>query len=297
MKYQIFEPEGVYKEYVEYFWTISHRHHESGSFTFSTFADSCPGIVLQQTPAGTGLIRNGKSLPLLYSYGAAISPSHYVGRKGLIAAGAVLKPAAGFELFGLNMKDLTNSYRSFQEADSSSPLNDFFCRADQALVALKAYLHIRLQQRRPVASFVQECLRLIDCSKGTISVNALLSALKVSERHLERTFARCIGVSPRLYLLLNKFKLALEILRHDMDTRLVDIAYDTGFSDQAHFNHVVKRFSGFTPRELKHQFRYAMPNGVLTGGERDAILSVSEPLASQSHITDVYEALMNYGAA
>ena len=72
-----------------------------------------------------------------------------------------------------------------------------------------------------------------------------------SERQLRRKFHKHIGVSPKMFCRIVRFKQALKALRRPARTPLLDIALDAGYYDQAHFIHDFKRFYGDTPSALQ----------------------------------------------
>ena len=51
-----------------------------------------------------------------------------------------------------------------------------------------------------------------------------------------------------------RFESASTILR-DTDSKIIEVAFSSGFTDQAHFSRAFRRISGVTPRQFREQAR------------------------------------------
>lgn len=87
-------------------------------------------------------------------------------------------------------------------------------------------------------------------SKGLARVERLAGQTGWSYRHLARRFADQIGLPAKTYARLLRFEHAIGLLRERQSGRLADVAAETGFFDQAHFNRDFRSFAGCTPSEL-----------------------------------------------
>lgn len=88
-------------------------------------------------------------------------------------------------------------------------------------------------------------------------VNAVASDLGVSERHLRRVFHETIGVSPKAFARLMRFRRALRAARSDDQARWASIAADAGYYDQAHLIAEFRAITGSTPRSFLGELRAA----------------------------------------
>lgn len=77
---------------------------------------------------------------------------------------------------------------------------------------------------------------------------ARLSNLSLSS--LERHFKKESGMTPKKFLMHNRFRLVLQDIARADVTDWQDIVYRYNYYDQAHMIKEVKRFSGLTPSEL-----------------------------------------------
>lgn len=89
------------------------------------------------------------------------------------------------------------------------------------------------------------------------SVNAVAADLRVSERHLRRVFRETIGVSPKTFARLARFRGALRAAREADHASWASIAAAAGYYDQAHLIAEFRAIAGVTPQELLGELRAA----------------------------------------
>jgi len=94
--------------------------------------------------------------------------------------------------------------------------------------------------------------RLIDAN-----VNAVADDLGVSERHLRRVFRETIGVSPKTFAKLTRFRRAVGAARAENHGSWATIAAAAGYYDQAHLIREFRAIAGVTPRVLLGELRAA----------------------------------------
>jgi AraC-like DNA-binding protein len=93
------------------------------------------------------------------------------------------------------------------------------------------------------------------------NVNAVAVDLGVSERHLRRVFHETVGVSPKAFAKLARFRRALHAAREGGQTSWASIAAAAGYYDQAHLIAEFRAIAGVTPRALLDELRAAPPLG------------------------------------
>jgi AraC-like DNA-binding protein len=79
--------------------------------------------------------------------------------------------------------------------------------------------------------------------------------LGTSERQLRRTCTAAYGYGPRTLRRIVRFQAALELLGRTDGPGLGEVAYRSGFSDQAHLSREVGALSGLTPSALRGALR------------------------------------------
>jgi len=101
---------------------------------------------------------------------------------------------------------------------------------------------------------VEQALELIN--RGVYNVSQISSAIYCEERTLRRHFKKFMGISIKEQVRLVRLNKVWKDLTGDTEKKSLDVAFDNGFTDQAHFNNELKKLTGLTPREVR-QIRIA----------------------------------------
>ena len=102
---------------------------------------------------------------------------------------------------------------------------------------------------------IQIAAQLLQREKGQFRVADLAEYCNLSTRQLERHFQNVVGVSPKTLARTIRFEEIYRRLMFDPDTSLTDLAYEFGYTDQAHFIRDFKEFSDKTPGEFAAEMR------------------------------------------
>ncbi len=86
-----------------------------------------------------------------------------------------------------------------------------------------------------------------------VTLNDLSSHSGLSPYHLIRVFRAETGLPPHVYLEQVRINRARQFLRHGIP--IIDVAFRTGFADQAHFSRHFKRMTGVTPGQYRQTAR------------------------------------------
>jgi AraC-like DNA-binding protein len=243
---------------------LAERRGEHGGrgLAIKVSPNGLPGIVFQQN-AGRPALENittqsGRMVraPTLFLYGPGTEPSvmHY--RSGAFTTIQVIfKPHALKPLLGIDASALTNGsadLREFAGGDLGTRLLDASDERERVAL-LMSFLVDRLRPEHTRDQLVEESLRLIQRDIGSVSVRYLLNALHISERQFERRFIQTVGLSPHLYIRLQRFNEAIRLIKTGRYPRLTDVAHALNFHDQSHFIRDIKEFSGMTPSGISQQ--------------------------------------------
>jgi AraC-like DNA-binding protein len=88
----------------------------------------------------------------------------------------------------------------------------------------------------------------LDASGGTAPIAALREHVGLSKMQLVEAFRRDVGLTPKLYARIVRFRRALGQLQGARPRRLADVALDAQYYDQAHMNAEFRALGGVTPR-------------------------------------------------
>ena len=152
------------------------------------------------------------------------------------------------------MHVLTNTTAAMDEvwAGMASEIEDKLANArtnETRVFIIQQYLLRQSAQRREDPA-IGWCLKQAESAKPKLSVKQLSSETGLSQRHLSRRFQDCVGLSPKEYLRVSRFIRSLQYLKQYPARDLTDVAYESGYYDQAHCIRDYQSFTGHTPREI-----------------------------------------------
>jgi AraC-like DNA-binding protein len=103
-------------------------------------------------------------------------------------------------------------------------------------------------------------------SGGQVSVESLAAEMFVSNRTLERIFKQNVGIPPKEFLRIVRFREVLKRLRNAAPAAtkesLLQIAFELGYFDHAHLTNEFKKYSGILPSELSHFYKTGIAGGL-----------------------------------
>lgn len=148
-------------------------------------------------------------------------------------------------------------------------MRDFCTPAELQLVDLvqSAYSHServerlnrfflsRLGDPRPAERYVIEAVRSLEQRAGQYSIEALSGEVFIGTRQLQRTFREYVGISPKVYSRIVRFRTAYDYLILHPNAGWAEISYRFGYADQSHFIRDFKQFTGNAPTVFLTNFR------------------------------------------
>jgi AraC-like DNA-binding protein len=163
-----------------------------------------------------------------------------------------LTPLGAHTLFGVSMKELTNRVVE---------LDDVLDRGADELVGrlwdaegwetrfelLDGLIAARVAEARSPSDGVAWAWRRLRETRGRTEVGGLARELGWSHRRLIARFREQIGLPPKTIGRLLRFENVSRALLRTPEPRLVEVAYDCGYYDQAHLNRDFREFAGTTP--------------------------------------------------
>ena len=98
---------------------------------------------------------------------------------------------------------------------------------------------------------VSHAVTRIEESHGLVPVERLAAAVDVSARHLERKFAVHIGLSPKTFCRITRFRYVKSMIEQTYAAESCDLAYKCGYYDQTQLIREFRQFAGHTPVRYK----------------------------------------------
>jgi AraC-like DNA-binding protein len=149
------------------------------------------------------------------------------------------------EVFGVGAHRLEADLRAERDPDAAAALLDEF------------FLE-RLAGHGPNEGF-ERALAVLRATDGRAPFSEVASAAELSQRHVERLFARELGFPPKTVARVLRFQRALRCLMRTPEEPLGALAVAVGYFDQAHFVRDFKQFTGGIPRGYRGYYPPAAP--------------------------------------
>lgn len=192
-------------------------------------------------------------LPTATLSGLVTEPTSLVSEGPVRALRAELYPWAARQLFGWSYPDPTldlpgGAAGSGAARTARGIAAALAARDDETAVGLLNgwLLALLAQSGREPGAGVRAAVQLYH-GGGQLRVAELAQAQDLSPRTLERQFAQEVGIGAKTLGRLIRFETAHNTLAHDPQTPLAALAYDLGFSDQAHLTREFRNLGGLTP--------------------------------------------------
>ncbi|MDR2938562.1 MAG: helix-turn-helix domain-containing protein [Prevotellaceae bacterium] len=94
---------------------------------------------------------------------------------------------------------------------------------------------------------------LISHKKGQLNLTDVASDVCLCQRHFERKFKSVVGVSPKMFAKIFRFKNALQHMQMFAHKDLLTIALECGYYDHTHLAKDFKLFTGDTPTDFRRK--------------------------------------------
>lgn len=166
--------------------------------------------------------------------------------------GIRFKPEGIYPLFGVpaaefhaGFEDITlvlgHGFRAFCDQIREAP--DTLARVSLT----ETYLRQRASRLIEEVPYLSQAAEFIRQARGDLEVETVQAQLGISLRQLQRQFKAKVGVSPKHYLRLARINEVQRLLEAGHCLNLTQVAYQAGYTDQAHFIRDFKAITGETP--------------------------------------------------
>ena len=215
--------------------------------------DACVELFISYTSTPVAIIGNELYKQSIITFRMS-RPMDVQMRKGAGCLAICFHPGMAYKFFHLPMHVLTDTTTVLADVwkGMASEIEDKLanaCNNDVRVFIIQQYLAQQLAHSKDDKQ-IAWCLQLAQTSTDSLSVKQLTDETGLSQRHLSRKFQQCIGLSPKEYLRVSRFIKSLQHLKKYPDHSLTDVAYESGYYDQAHFIRDYKAYTGLTPGEV-----------------------------------------------
>jgi len=239
---------------IECVWSVSDREARRARPLDRLLPDGCPELIVHRGDR-YGRIVDGRLVrqPAAFLAGTLSRPWIVQAPPRVATIGVRFRPGGITALFGAPLTGTAD--REVPLAELPAPLTALAAAIRgargpaSALRAAEAWLlaHVaaHLPDGRVPAPGCAVAVRAIHRRRGRIGVEALAAAAGLPRRRLERLFRRETALSPKQYIRIVRLTALLHRLDAPDRERLIDIALDAGYFDQAH---MARDFKALTAR-------------------------------------------------
>jgi AraC-like DNA-binding protein len=187
--------------------------------------------------------------PEILLFGPTTARTVYEFQPGIAYLGIKFRPGAAALLLHEDMSCLTDAAIAVpaflgMRAERIMDLNDGIARSNYLEAAIVRALAGYVGRS---SELVSNAIELIHRTQCNIRIQELADECGVSRRHLERVFSECVGVSPKIYTRIYRFRAVMDDAAAKTPVNWADIAAAHGYSDQSHFIRDYRSFSGRVP--------------------------------------------------
>lgn len=182
--------------------------------------------------------------------------------------GVHFSPGGAFPFLGAPADRLTDLHLDLERlwGPIAGELRERLCAAatvEQRFALLEAMLVSRLRQRPERHSAVPVALDLFEQTGGAASVHEVARRVGLSQRRFIQVFSAEVGLTPKLYGRVRRFRKASDLARTADAPDWAQIAVDCGYFDQSHLIRDFQAFAGLTPGNyFRSAVARVMPNHV-----------------------------------
>ncbi|PJZ61118.1 hypothetical protein CH376_14770 [Leptospira adleri] len=226
--------------------------------TLSSEYDVIPGencVIGIQTRGSIYLVQNQRKLRLNSAgiTGVLTNSRTFFSEEGVDSFLIQIPPQELATFLKAPLKEITGQSVCLEDLFSRQSISDF---KDDCIEEREKNFHsgwawnrfyINLKKRKESNPYIENVLSKMKNSEGKISISSLCRESGISQSRMERDFRTYIGVSPKEYSDLIRFRKSLSAKNRSKN--LTELAYSSGYYDQAHFIREFKKRTGKTPKQ------------------------------------------------
>jgi AraC-like DNA-binding protein len=172
--------------------------------------------------------------------------------------GAQLRPGAARLLFGASANEFAGRHTPLEAlwGRFAEETRERLALAASPRQQLALFEHL-LASRIGTGTRLHPCVaHALDRLAGDGQIHRIVEESGYSHRHWVGLFREGVGLAPKVYRRILRFRAAVDRLAADTTVSLADLAHAAGYSDQPHFNREFREFAGVSPG----QYRALLPD-------------------------------------
>jgi methylphosphotriester-DNA--protein-cysteine methyltransferase len=165
----------------------------------------------------------------------------------------ILTEGGAAAFFKEPMHELFETSLSLDHFFPRSKLNDIeealaeTTRNPDRIAIIEKFLFNSLTSKEPDL-LILDAIRTIKKANGSLRIKDLIASLPISQDPFEKRFRRLTGASPKQFAGITRLRGLIS--NYSPAQSLTDLAYSTGYFDQAHFIKDFRSFTGQSPRDF-----------------------------------------------
>jgi AraC-like DNA-binding protein len=165
--------------------------------------------------------------------------------------GVRFRPGCARQVLGVPLDELSNEHVALADlwGPAALAVQEAAMRAtpEERFASVERVLTARMAGARLPHAAVVRALHTLAAARGPSPVGAVVEASGLSARRFIELFRRDVGMPPKRFWRVMRFRRALRALTRGASANLTSLALDNDYYDQAHFIREFKEFSGITP--------------------------------------------------
>lgn len=249
MTFRLYQPSPALQPFIQGYLEAD-CSHEGGVHTL--FPNGYSGIFFNFGNTGRLIIQKELKTPAISIFGQIDRHFIITHQPGFYSLGVLFNPTALSRLLHIDMAEFTNMAmdgqlirKDFRELHTQLEETEGI---SGKLNLLNRFFRLHLLKDNCQPTLSEHAIQLLQQQKK-ISVERLAHDMGVSQRHLEIQFKRSVGLSPKTYSLIQRFKRVEFALRQSSSVSWQDMIFAHDYYDQNHFIKDFKRFTGHTPSD------------------------------------------------
>jgi len=169
------------------------------------------------------------------------------------SVGAMLQPGAALPLFGVSAAELAGRHTRLEElwGPVAEVIREHLAELQSPEAQLDYFESVLLQRLPRVRGLHPAIAEALERLSVGSDVRGIVADSGYSHRHFIALFEGAVGLTPKRYARVLRFRSALARLAAEPRVTLAELALAAGYGDQAHFNRDFREMAGLSPTEYR----------------------------------------------